>query len=100
MVAKILIKREFKPGKRVEILNLFNNLRSAALKQKGYISGLTLTNPEDSNKTLVISTWQSLEDWNQWKEHPERQRLETMLEIYLENQTTYEIYVMGGAFTK
>jgi heme-degrading monooxygenase HmoA len=100
MVVKTLIRREFKPGKRIEILNLLNDLRSAALQQNGYISGLTLTDPEDSNKTLVIGTWQSLEDWNRWKEHPHRQKLESMLEIYQEGPTTYEAYVIGIGFNK
>lgn len=100
MVAKIIIKREFKPGNRKEILNLLNNLRSAALKQTGYISGLTLSDPENSNRTLIIGTWQSLEDWNRWKENPDRQELESMLEIYQEGRTVYEAYVVGTGFTK
>jgi heme-degrading monooxygenase HmoA len=100
VVAKIIIKREFKPGNRKEILNLLNNLRSAALNQAGYISGLTLTDPENSNKTLIIGTWQSLEDWNRWKENPDRQKLEAMLEIYQEGPTIYEAYVVGTGFTK
>ena len=100
MVAKIIIKREFKPGNRNEILSLLNDLRSAALKQEGYISGLTLTDPENSHKTLIIGTWQSLEEWNRWKDHPERQKLESMLEIYQEGPAVYEAYVVGTGFTK
>ena len=100
MAAKILIKREFKSGSRKEILVLLNDLRSAALKQEGYISGLTLTDPKNSNKTLIIGTWQSLEEWNRWKEHPDRQRLEAMLEIYQESPAIYEAYVVGTGFTK
>jgi heme-degrading monooxygenase HmoA len=100
MVVKILIKREFKPGKRIEILNLLNDLRSAALQQEGYISGLTLTDPENTDKTLVIGTWQSLKDWHQWKDHSERKRIEAMLEIYQESPTTYEPYVIGIGLNK
>ena len=100
MVVKILIKREFKPGNRIEILNLLNDLRAAALKQEGYISGLTLTAPENSNKTLVIGTWQSLEEWNRWRDNPERKKLEAMLEIYQQSPTTYEAYTIGIGFNK
>jgi quinol monooxygenase YgiN len=100
MVAKIIIKREFKPGNRKEILSLLNDLRSAALKQEGYISGLTLSDPENSHKTLIIGTWQSLEEWNRWKENPERQKLDAMLEIYQEGPAIYEAYVVGTGFTK
>jgi quinol monooxygenase YgiN len=100
MAVKVLIKREFKPGNRIKILNLLNDLRSTALKQEGYISGLTLTDPDNSNTTLVIGTWQSLQDWNRWKENPERKQIDAMLEIYQERPTTYEPYVIGVGFNK
>jgi hypothetical protein len=68
--------------------------------QAGYISGLTLMDPENSNKMLVIGTWQSLEDWNRWKGNQERTRLESMLEIYQEGSTQYEVYVVGTGFSQ
>ena len=98
MLAKILIKRQFKPGKTREIVNLLNDLRSVAMKHPGYISGLTLMEPENPNIMLVIGTWQTLEDWQRWKENPERRKLEAMLEIYQDGSTLYEEYVVGTGF--
>lgn len=100
MLAKVLIRRQFKAGHTREIVTLFNDLRSAAMGQPGYISGLTLMDPENAGKMVVISTWQSLEDWNRWKANGDRVRLESMLEIYQEGSTQYEAYVVGTGFSQ
>jgi len=63
------------------------------MNQKGYISGETLIDHEDPQKTLVIGTWQSMDDWLNWKENQKRKDLETTLEQLLEGPTEYEAYV-------
>ena len=99
MLAKILIRRQFRTGHTREIVALLNDLRAAAMHQPGYISGLTLMEPENPNIMLVIGTWQSLEDWDRWKSNTERARLESMLEIYQQGATRYEAYVVGTGFS-
>ena len=100
MLAKVLIQRNFQTGHTKEIVTILNDLRSAAMGQTGYLSGLTLMKPDDPNNMMVISTWQSLEDWNRWKGNKERIRLESMLEIYQEGSTRYEAYVVGTGFSR
>jgi len=95
MLAKILINRQFKPGNEKEILNLLNKLRSLAMNQSGYVSGLTLSVPDDPNNMMVISTWQTLDAWQSWKKNAERNNLEAMLDIYQQNPTEYREYVVG-----
>ncbi len=95
MLVKILIRRQFKPGNQEEILNLLNNLRSIAMQQPGYVSGLTMSAPDDPNNMMVISTWQTLEDWLAWKGNAERNNLEAMLDIYQQNSTEFNEYVVG-----
>ncbi len=99
MLAKVLIKRRFKSGHTKEIVSLLNDMRSAAMRQPGYISGLTLMEPKNPNMMLVIGTWQSIEEWNQWKAHTDRTRLDAMLEIHQEGSTQYEAYVVGTGFS-
>ncbi len=99
MLAKVLIKRRFKSGHTKEIVSLLNDMRSAAMRQPGYISGLTLMEPENPNMMLVIGTWQSIEAWNQWKAQTERTRLDAMLEIHQVGSTQYEAYVVGTGFS-
>jgi len=99
MLAKILIRRQFRTGHTREIVTLLNDMRSAAMSQPGYISGLTLMEPDNPNKMLVIGTWQTIEDWDQWKSNADRTRLESLLEVYQEGPTQYEAYVVGTGFS-
>jgi hypothetical protein len=46
---------------------------------------------------MVISTWQTVEDWIRWQESGVRARNEAQLEALLGQPTSYEIYNVGGA---
>ncbi len=81
---KVLLERTIK-GKNVsEIVRLLRQLRVKAMQQPGYISGETLHAVDDPNHYLVISTWESLKDWQAWLNNPERQELHFELEKLLE----------------
>lgn len=95
MLAKIFIKRRFKQRYTHEVIALLHDLRAAAMSQPGYISGETLTQPDDPQKLVVIGTWQNMESWHQWKKSPRRKELDTMLDILLEEPAVYEEYVAG-----
>ena len=95
MTAKILIKRRFKKGKPKEIISLLNELRTRAMDQPGYISGMTMVGHNDPQLFLVIGTWRDIEDWLRWKSSGVRHSLEASLEIYQEGETNYEEYVLG-----
>jgi len=95
MIAKILIKRRFKPGSAPQIVALLNEIRALALGQEGYMSGETLMKSEFPNDMVVISTWKNLVLWRKWRDNKERNRFESMLEIYQEGPTEYEEYLLG-----
>ncbi len=95
MVAKILIRRRFKIGKKKEIFALFKKLRSAVLNQPGYISGETLLEHNDSQHMLVITTWENIESWHSWIKSSKRKGFDAMMEIYQEEPTEYEEYILG-----
>ncbi|MGD9320640.1 MAG: antibiotic biosynthesis monooxygenase [Desulfobacteraceae bacterium] len=95
MAVKVLIKRRFKEGKDKEVFALVNKFRSEAMLQTGYITGESLISIDDPRKVLVISTWQHMENWLNWKEDPERKAIEAKLQPYLVDQSEYEVYVFG-----
>ena len=95
MVAKIIIKRRFVPGKRRQIVALLNEIRSLAMNQPGYISGETLTKSGYPNNMVIIASWQSIEDWHSWRDSEERNKFEAMLEVYQERPTDYDEYLLG-----
>ncbi|MFZ5563403.1 MAG: antibiotic biosynthesis monooxygenase family protein [Thermodesulfobacteriota bacterium] len=97
MLAKIIIKRRFKKGSTREVLPLLHDLRFAAMSQPGYVSGETLMQYDDPRKLVVIGTWQDMNSWQQWKKDPRRNEFEAMLNVYQEEPTVYEEYVLGTA---
>ena len=96
MVAKIIIKRRFKEGNTPQIVALLNDIRKLAMERPGYQSGETLVKNGFPNDMVVISTWRSMEEWEQWRESAPRKEYEAMLEVYQEGPTVYEEYILGS----
>ena len=65
------------------------------MDQQGYISSETLTDCNDPNYVVVISMWQKIENWNQWKNTDLRSEIESGFESLLEGSTKYEAYNLG-----
>jgi heme-degrading monooxygenase HmoA len=95
MLVKVMVKRKIKAGKAREVFALLNKTRSAAMNQRGYITGETLMNHDNPQEILVISMWQDMGNWLNWKENPERKANETIVERWLEEPTAYESYVFS-----
>ena len=95
MAVKALIKRVVPESKAREMIPLFRQMRSLAMNQDGYISGETLRNLNNSEEFLVISSWQSSQDWIKWLESAERQQIQQKIDALLGGQTKYEIYHYG-----
>jgi heme-degrading monooxygenase HmoA len=95
MAVKVLIKRKIKDGKLNEASKLLVKARYAAMGQQGYISSETLTDCDDPNKVVVISMWQRIENWNQWKKSGLRSETEIEFESALDGPTEYEAYNLG-----
>jgi heme-degrading monooxygenase HmoA len=91
----VFIKRYIKKGKTDEALALLNYVRSQALKEPGYISGETLVNHYDRSSIVVVSTWQTIDDWIRWQESDERTGTVDQLEGLAEGPANFEIYDLG-----
>ena len=92
MAVKILIQRKVKPGKEKELNETVKELRSKAIHARGYISGETLRSVEDPSTHLLISTWKSIEDWNNWFNTPERKAFQQKVDAILEEPTKITAY--------
>ena len=73
---KLIIERKIKVGRERDAWDLLHELRSRAMRQKGYISGETLKVYDDPLIWIVISTWLEAEDWRAWLNSSERKALE------------------------
>ncbi|MBL6996132.1 antibiotic biosynthesis monooxygenase family protein [Desulfobacula sp.] len=95
MAVKVLIKRKVKEGKLNEASKLLTKARYNAMGQQGYISSETLSGCDDPNNVVVVSMWQRIENWNQWKNGDLRAENETAVEALLDGPTEYETYNLG-----
>jgi heme-degrading monooxygenase HmoA len=54
-----------------------------------------LSDCDDPKYLLVISMWQRIEDWDQWKNDDLREENEAAFEALLDGPTEYETYNLG-----
>ncbi len=92
MSVKIFIKRSVSATKVPELTVLLKRMRSVTLMQPGYISGQTLKRLDKTDKCMVISTWRSIEDWNDWIKNEKRLTIQSEIDELLGEETEYEIY--------
>jgi heme-degrading monooxygenase HmoA len=97
MAVKILIKRSIGQEVAQVVRPLIVELRSHAMRQPGYISGETLKCIDRPGEYLVVSTWQSVNDWNAWIHSQERKILEEKVEAITGKATEYTTYVQLGS---
>ena len=95
MAVKIFIKRSLPNDKANDLLPLFRQLRNLAARRPGYISGETLKRIDSPDQYMVISTWQSLDNWRQWLVSRERIEIQNEIDARLDQDTIYEIYQYG-----
>ena len=93
MTIKIIIDRKIRKGKEAEVFDLLKELRSKAISSKGYISGETLRALSDRHNYLVVSTWQSVEDWRDWEKDSDRRKIQARIETIMMRPTKTRIYV-------
>jgi len=89
---KIFIKRKLQESNAVELTLLLNKLRALALSQPGYVSGETFHRIDKKDECMVIGTWRSLEDWNNWVNNPLRIEVQAEIDKLLGEETEYAIY--------
>ncbi len=63
---RALIERRIREGKGPEYERVQRELRFGALREHGYFAGETLRDLDDQNHYVVVSTWRSRRDWDEW----------------------------------
>ena len=95
MAVKIFIRRSVPQDKAKKMIPLFRQMRSSAATQTGYITGETLRSMDNPEEFMVISTWQSSEDWNKWLKSEDRNKVQSKIDELLGGETKYEIFHYG-----
>ena len=92
MAVKIIIKRIVPESKAEALKPLLQKLRNLAMQQPGYISGETFKRIDRPGESLVVSTWQTMDDWRQWVISDERTGTQEKIDHLLGERTDYEVY--------
>ena len=92
MTVQVIIKRKFQMNRPDELLPYLNDLRSRAKEQKGYISGETLRSLDSPEDYLVISKWETAQDWDDWFQSVERRQIQAKVDSLIGERTFYEIF--------
>ena len=81
---------------------LIVRLRSQASVQPGYIMDQTFASLDSEGEYLVVSIWDTIESWNQWKNSDERQAIQDQIDRLTGKETVYRYYepIVGGIIPK
>jgi heme-degrading monooxygenase HmoA len=99
MAIQVIIRRTFKGEEKAKKLApIIVHLRSEAMIQPGHISGATLRCIDCPGEYLVLSTWNTINDWNRWLNSDERKAIQSRIDLLLGEKTEYRVYepLVGG----
>jgi len=100
MSIKIVIERRFKEAVGPEVLEIIDEIRIKALRDRGYIGGETVVNVDDDREVLVFSAWSTADDWKTWYNKKEWEELEKQLTPHLEEPVKIRIFMPGADYAK
>ena len=89
-MVRVIVQHRAKDAEK--LIDVIRELRNEAMKQPGYITGETLVNTEDPSNVMVISTWQSAEDWKAWDTSETRVKITKRVNELLVEPYTVDIY--------
>ena len=95
MAIRVFIRYETIPGNESSLYQLLMENRTRLLRVKGYISGETLQALDDPTSFLIISTWNSFEEWNAWVTSKERKEMQTRIGHLLKTPSVPHAYLCG-----
>lgn len=92
MSVHVVIKRRFQLSKPEKLVPLLQELSTRAGEQPGYVSTETLQSLESPEDYLVVSVWESAEDWEKWFLSAERKAIQDKVDSLIGERTFYEIF--------
>ena len=92
MSTKIISRRNFRLNKKDELIPLLKKLRKSAEKQEGFVSRSTYSNLNDSDEYLVISEWQTFEDWTRWMKKKKTKKIQGKIDSLIGEKTFFDAY--------
>jgi len=83
---RVLINRHVREGCLDDYVNSIRNARKKVLNFDGFIAGELLEEKSNSNHAIIISCWESFDDWEAWYDSDERKQVSQEMSSYLERE--------------
>lgn len=93
MSVKIIISRTVSKDQVNAIKPFLAELHALAWRSKGYISGEALINVENPEERITISSWQTVENWEDFQNLEECRQLHFKVDQILGRESRYTIFV-------
>ena len=93
MSVTVLSKRLFKIDQKENLIPLFKELRGLAKKQNGFISRGTFSSLTDPGEYIVISEWETVDDWRNWMDKKETRKIQGKIDSLLGEKTFFDVYL-------
>jgi heme-degrading monooxygenase HmoA len=75
-----------------KLVPLLQDMNRRARQQPGYVSTNTLQSKEDPDDYMVVSVWESEDDWKAWFVNPERKTIQDDIDSLIGERTFYEVF--------
>jgi heme-degrading monooxygenase HmoA len=93
MAIEAIIKRRVQQGQQAkQLVPLLMQLRAKAVQQPGYLSSETLSNIDNPEECIVISRWQTIEDWNAWVTSETRAAIQAKIDAIAGSDQEIKVY--------
>ncbi|HCY85581.1 MAG TPA: antibiotic biosynthesis monooxygenase [Desulfobacteraceae bacterium] len=99
MAVSVIIQRRVKDKEiGAKLAPYIVQLRSKASVQPGFITGQTFSCIDCDGEYMVISTWDTMEDWQRWMNSDERRMIQKKVDDLLGESSRYRYYepLVGG----
>jgi heme-degrading monooxygenase HmoA len=92
MSVMVIIKRVFRMDHTEKLVTLLQELRKKSEAQPGYISRTTYSNMSDPRELIVITHWETADDWIKWQNHQDAKELQWQIDSIIGEKTFFEVY--------
>ena len=92
MAVKVIIERWVRAGQEETVWEMLRDLRSEAVRKRGYLYGETWRSLENPRVFMVISVWGRLEYWECWVNDEFRRKMNERIDRLLRKPSTARIF--------
>ena len=92
MGVMVIIKRVFRMDQTEKLIPLLKELREKSAEQPGYISRTTYSKMNDPGELIVITHWETADDWIRWQNHEKAKELQWQIDSIIGEKTFFEVY--------